>query len=367
MPYGTLQIADAFANNDAQSVLAFGEGALYNEMVRPALNRHNAWAVGMTALLCERTTDFLRAYGEAGDVENEEMTEQSRPDASKADTPSVNIGFPLRRFGSSVQWTRDALRVMSVQEFAAQLDSHANLDRRRIIYEIKRAIFTPTNKLTYKDPIPSRRTKGLTLPLRAFYNADGEIIPSGPNGEEFDGAVHTHYLARAGGSLAATDVKAAINTVVEHDPEGEVYLFINLAQEDAVRAMTGAGQFSPFVDARIRQPLDATYAMGALELRNSGDREIGIFGPATVAVKPWVPAGYLVVANVGNGNIKPLAFRTPEDDPTLGNFDVRAEDERYPLRARTMARDFGVGVARRGMISVLYAGGTTYTAPTLAL
>jgi hypothetical protein len=63
--------------------------------------------------------------------------------------------------------------------------------------------------------------------------------------------------------------------------------------------------------------------------------------------------------------MKPLAFRVQEDDPSLANFSIRAEDESYPLRARTMARDYGIGVAQRHMAAVLYTGDTTYTAPTL--
>jgi hypothetical protein len=365
MPYGTLQIDDAFMSND-QTVLAFGEQKLLDTLVVPSLLRHEAWSQEMGSLFCERTTDFLRSYGEVGDVENEEMGEQSRPDASKAPVSTVNIGFQLRRWGSSVQWTRDALRVISVNEFARQMDSHANMDRRRILQQIKSAIFTPTNNLTYKDSLPSRRTKNLVLPVRAFYNADGADIPDGPNGEQFDGATHTHYLGRAGGALAASDVKAVINTVLEHDPEGRIVLEIALGNEDQIRAMTGPGEFSPYVDSRIVQPQTATYAGGqSLDVRNSGDRAIGIFGPAEVWVKPWEPYNYLFAVDINGG--KPLAWRTPEDDPTLGVFDIRAEDERYPLRARTMARDFGISVARRGKGAVLYAGGTSYVKPDAAL
>lgn len=365
MPYGTLQIADAFIN-EQRTILQYGEVALYDNLVLPALARHEKWAQELTSLFCERSTDFLRGYGEVSDVENEEMGEQSRPDASKAGRNTVNIGFPIRRYGSSVQWTRDYQRVTGVGEFAQQLDSHTNMDRRRIIWAIKKAIFTPTNNPNYKDTLPSRKTANIAIPLRAFYNADGLLMPDGPNGEDFDPVTHTHYKGRAGGALAASDVKALISNVLEHDTEGQIYLYINQAQEDAIRGMTGPGEFVPFVDARIRQAQDTIYALGqGLNVQNSGDREIGIFGPATVVVKPWMPAGYLYAADANGG--KPLLYRIPEDDPTLGNFDVRATDEKYPLRANTLARDFGVSVARRGKGAVLYIGGTTYVAPTLTV
>lgn len=364
MPYGTLQIADAFLSNQ-QTVLNYGEQRLVDDLVNPSFIRHNNWVNQLRAKFCESGTDFLRSYGEVGGAENEEMNQQSRPDASKVDLPIVNIGFPVRRFGSSVQWTRDYLRVLSVGEFAKELEAHAQADRRRVFQQIKTAIFKPTNNLTYQDQLPSRRTNKIVLPLLAFYNADGQAVPAGPNGESFDGT-HQHYVGRVGGSLASSDIKTLINNVLEHNTEGVIELYINLAQEDAIRAMTGAGEFVPYVDARIHQSLTATYAIGdTLNVRNAADRTIGIFGAAEVIVKPWMPANYIAAIDVAGP--KPLYFRIPEDDPSLGNFDIRAEDEKYPLRARTLARDFGVSVLSRGKGAVLYTGGTSYVQPTLTL
>ena len=96
------------------------------------------------------------------------------------------------------------------------------------------------------------------------------------------------------------------------------------------------------------------------------DRAIGIFGAAEVWVKPWMPANYLLVVDEGTGTMKPLAFRVQEDDATLSEFSIRAEDESYPLRARTMARDFGVAPANRHMAASLFVGNTSYVAPVLA-
>lgn len=360
MAYGTLQIADTIASSQ-QTVAQYGEDNLYGQFQR-ALDIHNRWVNDMVGMFCVRTTDRIRLYGGIDDVINEPMGEQSRPDASKGATGS-NIGFPLYRFGSSMQWTRDYFRIARVDEVVAQMNAHANKDRLRVVTEIKKAFLIPTNNLTYRDQLASRQSANVTLPVRAFLNADGVDIPLGPNGETFTGGSHTHYAGTT--SLTAANISTLISNVLEHGVPTNLRLYINQAQEAAVRAMTGAGEFVAYVDARIRQPLTATYADRPLDINNTGDRAIGVFGAAEVWVKPWIPANYLLVVDEGTGNMKPLAFRVQEDDPGLSQFSIRAEDETYPLRARTMARDFGVAPAQRHMAAALYVGNASYVAPTL--
>lgn len=361
MPYGTLHISDAIASSQ-QTVAQFGENNLFLE-INNALTYHNKWVTDMTTMFCERTTDRLRLYGGIGDVVNEEMDEESRPDASKSGS-GVNIGFRIGRFGSSMQWTRDYFRIATLEEVVGQTNAHADQDRLQIVRQIKRAFLTPTSSLSYRDKLASRQSANVVLPVRALLNADSTVVPQGPNGETFDASTHTHYSGTT--SLTAANVTALIANVLEHGVPANLRLYINSAQEAAIRAMTGAGEFVAYVDARIRQPLSATFADGvALDTGNTGDRAIGIFGAAEVWVKPWMPASYLLCVDEGTGNIKPLAFRIQEDDPTLSDFTIRAEDESYPLRARTMARDFGVSVARRHMAAALFVGASSYTAPTI--
>jgi hypothetical protein len=49
----------------------------------------------------------------------------------------------------------------------------------------------------------------------------------------------------------------------------------------------------------------------------------------------------------------------------LGDLQLVFDDERYPLRAKTWERQFGVGVWQRQGGAVLDFGHGSYTAPTI--
>lgn len=360
--YGTLQVADIIASG-LQTVAQYGEDNLYLQFQK-SLAIHNQWSQDMISMFCERTSDRLRLYGGVANVVNEEMTELALPDASKAVTGS-NLGFPMQRFGSTLQWTRDYFRLARVNEMASELDAHIDQDRQRLVKQIKRAFLNPTNNLTYRDRLSSRQAANVTLPVRALLNADSTDIPLGPNGETFDGTTHNHYMAPASGTLAAADVTALITNVMEHKVPDALLMFIPQSLETTIRGFNGAGQFEGTVDVRIHQPVTSQYAIGDLDVYNTGDRKIGIYGPADVWVKPWMPANYILVVDTGAGLFKPLAFRFQEDDPSLSDFTIRYENESFPLRAQVIARDFGVAPAQRHMAAAMYyGGGTSYVAPT---
>ncbi|OWY59004.1 hypothetical protein B7486_76925, partial [cyanobacterium TDX16] len=103
-----------------------------------------------------------------------------------------------------------------------------------------------------------------------------------------------------------------------------------------------------------------------LETGQFFNRRIGFFGnqAAEVWVKPWIPAGYVLFFM--KGPRKPLAYRTRRGG--TGNLIVAAEDETYPLRARTLEREFGVGVWERTNGAALYidtGAAGAYVAPTI--
>jgi hypothetical protein len=198
----------------------------------------------------------------------------------------------------------------------------------------------------------------VSLAVKAFLNADSAAIPNGPNGESFDGATHTHYVARVG-ALAASDVTAAIETVIEHHNTGQAMLYINRAQEAAIRAMTA--NFSPYTDVRVIPASTAQVANGSLIQTNLYNRAIGIFDGAEVWVKPWIPANYMFAFVMGAP--KPLVLR--ERNAGSSGLQIAAEDEAYPLRARTVEAEFGVGVWTRTNGVALYVGGTSYVTPTI--
>lgn len=353
MPYGTLSALDTLYASQ-QSIESFGESRAF-EAIETARNAHNAQFNEMLGDLLERTTDRQRMFGGVDTMDMDEVDEFGRGDAQKV-TAGVTVGFPLRLFDRSVQWTRKFIQNSTPEELAVQFTAAQDAHIRRLHREIKRAIFTPTNS-TFKDLLMPKKDQ-IDLSVKAFVNADSSPMPPSPTGDTFDASTHTHYLARVG-TLAASDISGAIETVLEHYATGEARLYINRASESAVRGFTS--NFTPYVDARIIPGSGLTVANGNLDTANLYNRAIGIFDSAEVWVKSWIPAGYMFI--FVKGAPKPLALR----ERSAGGADLQlaADDEAYPLRARTLEAEFGVGVWNRTNGAVLYTGGTSYVAPTI--
>lgn len=351
MAFGTLNTLDTLAASQS-SIAAYGEDNAFTA-IQAALDAHNAIMSTAMAQLVDKTTDRQRRYGGPDNMSMDEVDEFGRGDAQKI-AAGVTLGFPLRLFDVTVQWTKKFFQNATGAELAAQFVAVTDSHRKRVIREIKKAIFIPTGNTTYVD----RLKDGITLVLRPLVNADSQAIPLGPNGEVFTASTHTHYIARVS-TLAASDVSAVLTLVREHYATGNEYLYINQANEAAIRAFTT--NFTAYVDSRIIPASTAQVAKGELAPFNLYNRPIGIFDGAEVWVKPWIPSGY---AFAWIDTVKPLVFR--ERSAGSGNLVIAAEDEAYPLRAKTLEAEFGVGVWQRTGGAVLdITDVTTYVAPTL--
>lgn len=349
MIYGTLSVSDLLATTQ-QSVAAVGEQQVFAAL-NDDLAVHNARVAQMLAALAEQTTDRQRRYGGPDAMTMEEIDEYGTPDAQKV-AAGDTVGFPLRLAGISVMWTRKYLQNHTPAELAAQYTAIKAADIKRLERDIKRSLFTPTNS-TFID----RLVDNVSLAVKALVNADGASIPLGPEGDSFSGATHTHYLATA--TFAAADLTALVDTVVEHHNTGQVMVYINKAQEAAVRALAG---FGAYLDARLLPATNVNQARGTLDMLNPTNRAIGIYGAAEVWVKPWVPASYMFawVANAPT----PLVMRIR--DAASAGLVLAADNEAYPLRAQSMEREYGIGVWTRTNGAALYTGGAAYAAPTFA-
>jgi hypothetical protein len=356
MVYGTLSTLDGLAATQ-QSVAAYDEDRAWDE-ISVALEAHNRHMNEMVAALVEVTSDRQRRYGSAASKTMQELDQFGQPQAQKV-TAGVTVGFPLRLYGDALQWTRKFMQTPgSAQQIAAEIRAIMDADRRNVIYQIKRALFTPTN-YTFSDVL----VDNVSLAVKRLVNADSASIPLGPNGESFDGATHTHYLYTTGTSLAAADLTGLVNTVLEHHNTGRIRVYINQADESAVRGLTG---FSAYIDGRLilGGGSTTTIAAGGLDMMNPYDRPIGVYGAAEVVVKPWVPSGYLLAIAEDIG-MSALAMRVRDG---FGQLQLIYEDESHPLRARSYEREFGVGVWTRSSAAVLMidtGNGDAYVAPTL--
>jgi hypothetical protein len=361
MSYGILTSADTQRTLNNTNVVEFGEINLWEQLdrLRQAKTMIEREMVGD---MVEFSPDRQRRYGDIASMEMDEVDEGGRAETQKISAGS-NVAFPLRLFQVSVGWTRKYMQNATVGEIQAQFTAAQTGHTNRIIREVKRAIFKATNT-TFTD----RLVDSVSLGVKAFANADSAPIPLGPNGETFTASTHTHYLYTASTSLAAADVTALVLTVAEHYATGRVRIYINSAQETAVRGLSGFIVATPadLGGYTVNPATTATSIQGPANLINLGDRLIGFYGTtyAEVWVKTWIPAGYLYAYVVGGP--KPLVLR----ERRTGAFGLQivANDENYPLRAETLESEFGVGCFNRVGGAVLYidsGSASAYVSPTI--
>lgn len=349
--YGTLNVLEDLAE-DTQPVA--GREAEIAARFSEALDIHNRLFADMVGDLAMLTDQPELALGAADEAIIAELDEWGAADASKA-ANFGQVGFPLRIYGGTIQWTRTYFEMVSAAELAAQLDAFAAADLRRFQNLLKTVLFNNTNTSNYFDRLQSKRT----YTLRALLNADGQSIPPGPSGTSFDGSTHTHYLANA--TLTAAAVQGLIDTVVEHGVDGQVVVYINKADEATVRGFTG---FAPYLDARVTVTGASQIGSQSLDVNNPDNRAIGVFGGAEVWVKPWVPADYQVALDLGSA-FKPLGIRTRTGSLSgSGAFRIIADHEHYPLRAQNLGREYGVSVYGRWKAAVLYSDNAAYAPPS---
>lgn len=334
-----------------QSVAAFGLNNIVPILERE-LEAHNRLVEGVVGELADFTTDRQRKYGVsvAGEMEKVDEYGRSRTQAGK---PGDTVGFPLDLYQFAIGWTRKWFENKTPADMAIALQAAERAHLRALLREIKRAFMLSAN-YTFTDHL----VDNVDLFVKRMVNADGATIPEGPNNETFDGATHTHYLARAGGSLAASDVTGAINTLVEHDHGKMVKIAINKTDETAFRALTG---FIGYPDPRVVYRNTDTPGT-TLDITRLDNRAIGIFGGAEVWVKPWMPASYHFIWDAGSD--KPVVIRQRENG-TMPGLRIAGENDAFPLHAQYMEAEFGPAVWNRTNGVMLYTGGTSYADPVI--
>ena len=358
MAFGTVFTLDTVADLNT-TVAEIGEDRIWDNL-DAYFAAHNELFRMAAEQVAETTTDRMRRYGETDQVEAQELGEFGQPSAQKIQPGGYNIGFPLRRYGYALQWTRFAFENMTAEEFARQVNAVTDADERALYSAIRRALFKPTNS-TFDDWM---QRPPISLPVKALVNADGEEIPVGPSGTTFNGATHTHYTGvTTANAPAQAEATAAIENAVEHFNSGNVRVFINRAEEADWLAFA---DFKPYIDARLVNQTAGIVATGALDTRNLYDRAIGLLSGAEVWVKPWVPAGKWFITI--DGPPKPLVMRQPIPAGAR-NLRLVAQDENYPLRANEWEHRFGVAVWNRlnGVAVDVATGGGTYTDPSASL
>lgn len=360
------------------TIIEFGEDRILTA-VRDSIAAHNEAVNTFLNPLVEFTNRRERPYGDRVGltrVLGQRVDQYGAVDVMRPRIPDVevgNIGFPLNRWQFAWQVNRDYVETATAADIAMRTLGIQQGDIDRIEYEVKNAFFNPVSELTYRDQL----IDNLVLPIRRLANGDGQMLPLGPNGEIFDPNTHTHYVGRAGGALAATDIDALILNVIQHGISGSIRIYINVAQEATMKAFPNFYQFEA-TEIVVREP-----ERGTVTMRNPGpliptvnppNPENMVLGrwnaKYDIATKPWVPAGYILVVDTGK---RPIVWRTRQNPSAAFGAQGRAalrivgENERFPLRATWVEREFGLGIGDRLAAAVLYTGGNSYVMPTLTV
>lgn len=350
MAYGTLSSQDSLATTQS-SVVQYGEDRAWNE-IQMMLDIHRRYAAEIGGALVIRSTDRQRRYGSQDSMDMQMVDEFGRAYAQKI-TAGSTVGFPLNGFEIAVQHTRLSLENITGEQFVAQFTAVMDADVRSYTNSIKNALFGAAN-YTFLD----RRVDNVSLAVKRLVNADSASIPPGPDGTTFTAATHTHYLARVG-TLAASDITAVVNTVIEHHNVGRARLWIAKADEAAVRAFTS--NFLAYSPVTIVNNTAGVIATGTLDIQNPNDRDIGLWDQvAEVSVKPWMPANYMFAWI--DGAPSPLVMRIRNE--AMADLQPFYDDDLHPLRAKAWGREYGLGAWTRTNGAVLYIGGTSYVSPT---
>jgi hypothetical protein len=363
MALGTLVTLDTLRSN-LQTVVQIGEDRTF-AAIDAAREVHNNFVKEMLGTLADISTDRKRRYGGPASMTMRKVDQMAVTRAQKV-TAGTDVDFPLELAQIAVQWNAKFMKVATGKEIAEQFIAAQDADLKQVLADVKIALFLSANYSVADVLIDN-----VTLNVKRLINADSAAMPLGPNGEEFDGVTHSHYNAAAAAWSGATatqmssDLEALIEDVVEHyEKGGAIKVYINRAQEAKIRSITGLTantNFEKYMDARIVRGTSSDHAVGTLDRDNLFNRAIGVFGPAEVWVKPWIPANYILAFR--EGTEKPLVFR--ERSANSGGLVIASEFESYPLRAKALEREYGVGVWNRTAAAALYIGGTSWVDPTI--
>jgi hypothetical protein len=318
--------------------------------VNNELSIWNARSVDLISTFAEITEDRKRRSGSALDGSPMDEVDEFGVAPAKKVLPGMEVEFPLKKYNYNLGWTDDWFAQHTVEDMFVQVVSARTSYSKTIQREIKKAVFLKSN-YTVSDTLRD----GASLAVKRFVNADGASLPIGPNGEIFDGSTETHYLGTA--SFVTGDLTSMVDQLVEKGHGGNVRIYINRAQETAVR---GFADFTAYSDPRI-QYVATDFTTKRVDITRQDNRAIGIHGSAEVWVKPWIPAGYVFAYDADSP--KPLAMRRHK--VFAPGLRVNARLSAFPLNADYMTAYMGFGVYNRTNGVCLDTGNASYTDPTI--
>lgn len=325
--------------------------------VQADLDAHNAVLQDIVADFAGVTTEREMASGGAVDGEMVEVDSRARSATQGMGEPG-SIALPLRDHQFAVGFEADFLRRATPAQIAVRTQQAQKAHINGLTRGIRNAIFNPTD-YTFRDRLVDRKE----LTIRALVNGDGQPIITGPNGENFDPATHTHYNAVAGAPMAADVDNYLISEIAEHQNNNVIRVYINRGDLTTFEGVTSFKEYQR--PGLVFYPGADGIPQTTRDITRTDNRAVGMLGDAELWTKPWIPQGYALAVNV-NAADKPLMLRNPTEAVSPVGLYLKGAITTFPLQAQYMHAAFGFGAYNRTAAAILKFGGgsTVYAAPT---
>lgn len=340
--------------NDTRDLVTTTDGVPFIRMyddIQAALADYNQNEGFLRSNLCFVTTDEKITEGlSQNQMQFQRATEYGRPDRQRISQAERSRYIPIEDFSLGVGFTRKYLQLARSDQVALQVDEATRADQELIIRSILQQVLRIENL-------------GGSGIYKTFWNNDGDAPPRYID-TTFAGS-HTHFLTSATVTLAL--VQSMRLKLVEHGFDLSRELWINSAEEAAVRALTG---FVP-VASRDQQLITNSNPFNATNVQTATvdpAQFIGVLEGFRIRVYNWMPSGYLFAYDAGNsvGLKKPLAWRNYPVSSLVG-LQLFNEDpgSSFPLVNSFFARSFGLAALERsnGVAAQITAG--AYATPAI--
>jgi hypothetical protein len=339
--------------NDTRDLVTTTDGVPFIRMyddIAVALADYNANSGFLRTNLTFSTLDEKIKEGlNQNQMQFARATEYGRPDRQRISQAERERFIPLADFSLGIGFTRKYLALASSTQIALQVDEATRADQELIIRSVLQQLFRFANS-------------GSGGIYKVFWNNDGDVPPRYSN-TTFVGT-HTHYLTTVVLDLAA--VQAMRLKLVEHGLDSFRELWINPAQEAAVRAIVGfvAVQNKDQLLFTNSNPFNATNQQIALV---DPTQFIGVLEGFRIRVYPWVPSGYAFAYDAAPAGLgKPLAWRE-YPVASLRGLQLFNEDPNatFPLVNSFFFRAFGLSALDRSNGVCLKVTAGAYDTPVV--
>lgn len=361
------------------------------DMYQELLAQFNAARQPLVDLLSFTTSTVIEDIVQPGSESFEEATEFGIPSAIRpVPTPSARA-YPFKWYDTRTAYTFQFLAGGPGQAEGAssgQLDSHLSTvmeaDNKLQFQQVMKALFNNVNRSVLID--------GVTFPVTALYNADGQFIPD-VDGKTFNPATHTHYMSSGAnvGQIAfdpqdvldlAQNVEEhgytranGYNTIILMNPDDALASVVGFIRNQAfvsggATTVVSLYDFIPSQGANLSMQLPPGYTLvgGIPPNQFAGLDVAGSWGPYLIVTANQIPAGYMVaVATRGAATASNVIGIREHSNAGLRGLVLRPGNAsaQYPLIDSFFIRGLGTAVGPRGAASImkLDAAGGAYTVP----